>query len=491
VFYLSIPKLKIENSFFGRKRRQDMKKRWKKILTVFLFVILAVSCICGVSVDADTLTNSSNVWKVPYRGQLNVSSYGFSGHMQGFAVDTQHSYMYWSYTQTLIKTDLQGFKVKKVSILEGHLGDIAYSDGYIYGTVMLNSTSGIWDQWTGFYIYKFDSDLNIVEKIELPEIQRWADIFWGVNSNQKDNPHDICGIDGIAIGKDPQGNEKIMIAAGIGRVDNLKPYQVLLQYSMDGRYETQYPMETGALPFGCQAMTYDWNLDLYWLACYGGEYPGQGTEYRFFAVDIKKPQKQRVVQKWNFGSSYGIEYLGERVFYAAGGDGNANLYIMTENNGMKPLQEGSIVTRFTTTTKTHAVTTVKTSTRQDKVTTKTSAGGAIKTSRDNGAIIQTTQRKQTVKTNNNVNMIQTTQGNETVGTDDSAHTIQTEDSSQIIQENTISTKKKTKKTTDDEMVDEIIENQSEPFPWWTFGVLAGLAAVIAGVYILVAKKINN
>ncbi len=330
-----------------------MKKRWKQILTVFLFVILAMSCICGVSVDADTLQKSNNEWEVPYKQHLYVYVPSI-GHMQGFAVDTQNSCMYWSYTHTLIKTDLNGFKVNQVSISEGHLGDIAYYDGYIYGTVMLNSTSGIWDQWTGFYIYKFDSDLNIVEKIELPEIQRWADMFWGINLDEKDNLYDICGIDGIAVGKDPQGNEKIMIAAGIGRENNLNPYQVLLQFSMDGRYETQYPMETGAFPYGCQAITYDWDLDLYWLACYRGEHDGQETEYRFFAVDIKKPYEQRVVQKWNYGSSYGIEYLGNRVFYTAGSNGNANLSIMTDDNGMEPLPEGSVVTRFPITTATQS-----------------------------------------------------------------------------------------------------------------------------------------
>jgi hypothetical protein len=252
---------------------------------------------------------------------------------------------------------------------------------------------------------------------------------------------------------------------------------------MDGRYETQYPMETGALPYGCQSITYDWDRDLYWLACYGGEHAGQETRYQFFAVDIKKPYAQRVVQRWKYGSSCGIEYLGNRVFYTSGGDGIANLSIMMDDYGMKRLAEGSIVTRFpTTSTKTNATTTEKTtknstSKRQNGVTTETTVGGGIVTNADSGKTIQTTQ------------------GDKTVKTDDSVNTTQTEGNSEIIGGNTASTKNKTKKTTGNEIaeekVEEIIESPSEPFPWWTIGVLAGLAAVIAGIYILVAKKINS
>ena len=45
-------------------------------------------------------------------------------HMQGFTTDGEH--MYWSFTDSLVKTTKNGTVLVQVRIPAGHLGDIDY-----------------------------------------------------------------------------------------------------------------------------------------------------------------------------------------------------------------------------------------------------------------------------------------------------------------------------------------------------------------------------
>ena len=58
-------------------------------------------------------------------------------HMQGFSTDGEN--MYWSFTDSLVKTKKSGLMLRQVPIPAGHLGDIVYYNGKIYGTVLGNS----------------------------------------------------------------------------------------------------------------------------------------------------------------------------------------------------------------------------------------------------------------------------------------------------------------------------------------------------------------
>ena len=62
-------------------------------------------------------------------------------HVQGIALDKQHKYMYFSFTNKLIKTDLQGTIIGSVDQLEGHLGAITLNpeDGRIYASLECKS----------------------------------------------------------------------------------------------------------------------------------------------------------------------------------------------------------------------------------------------------------------------------------------------------------------------------------------------------------------
>ena len=60
-----------------------------------------------------------------------------TGHIQGIATDAERKYMYYSFTTSLIKTDMNGNVIGSVKGLAGHLGCIAYNyeDGRVYGSL--------------------------------------------------------------------------------------------------------------------------------------------------------------------------------------------------------------------------------------------------------------------------------------------------------------------------------------------------------------------
>jgi hypothetical protein len=47
-------------------------------------------------------------------------------HVQGIAVDQKQGFVYYSFTDKLVKTDLSGHLIGSVTGLVGHLGDLAF-----------------------------------------------------------------------------------------------------------------------------------------------------------------------------------------------------------------------------------------------------------------------------------------------------------------------------------------------------------------------------
>src|SRR5690606_37940483 len=87
-------------------------------------------------------------------------------HVQGMAVDHEHGYIYFSFTNKLVKMDLQGKLIGSVVGFVGHLGDLDFDDGKAYGSLEykndaigkgINRALGIEGQsQNGFYIAIFD-----------------------------------------------------------------------------------------------------------------------------------------------------------------------------------------------------------------------------------------------------------------------------------------------------------------------------------------------
>ena len=77
----------------------------------------------------------------------------FPCHMQGFATDLEKGVMYFSCTDYIIKTDLEGNELKRVRVFGGHLGDICFYEGRVFGTLLGTPKPGDpWNAWTSYVV---------------------------------------------------------------------------------------------------------------------------------------------------------------------------------------------------------------------------------------------------------------------------------------------------------------------------------------------------
>lgn len=304
-----------------------------------------------------------------------------TGHVQGIAVDRVNGFVYYSFTQMLVKTDLQGNVLGTVTGLTGHLGDLDLNpdDGRVYGSLEYKAQKA-------FYIAIFDVSKidrvgmdaeadGVMTAVHLKEVvdDFVADmdgngLFDGDTANTPDHRYGCSGIDGVSFGPQlgkPNGKNVLMVAYGIysntTRDDN--NYQVLLEYDVAdwARYERSLSQDdphrsgpgkpaekvfvpTGNTTYGVQNLTYDEHTGTWMMAVYKGvkpEYPN----YSFFMIDGSvKPRRGEILGQptkelgdiaplvpsglrheptgvWGYESlgNYGIEALGDGYFYIVTG----------------------------------------------------------------------------------------------------------------------------------------------------------------------------
>ncbi|MEG0693316.1 MAG: hypothetical protein RR444_09590 [Oscillospiraceae bacterium] len=97
-----------------------------RILAVVLAVPLTLSSLSGLVVSAAAVPDNM-------KSVITVS--GQNGHLQGFEPDDKNEFLYWSFTDKLVKTDMRGNIVKEQAVTGGHFGDLAYYDGKIYASM--------------------------------------------------------------------------------------------------------------------------------------------------------------------------------------------------------------------------------------------------------------------------------------------------------------------------------------------------------------------
>ncbi len=226
-------------------------------------------------------------------------------HLQGFA--RGGSYLYWSFTDSLVKTTLMGTVKCQVEIRTGHLGDCDWYDGKIYATLLGKPLPGHrWDDWTAFDVYVFNDDDLTLEKV-LPLTVCYD--YWAVSGSSADT-RGFSGVDGITVAPDPESGEpKLFIACAL-RDDDRFSDQIILQYTLNGVYETEYRIPTGNTVFGIQNLDYDCENGVFWFTTYEPKRNSQPPE-RLFCVsgDLK-----RILRKYPFSSPYGIECMGSEGF---------------------------------------------------------------------------------------------------------------------------------------------------------------------------------
>jgi hypothetical protein len=245
-----------------------------------------------------------------------------SGHVQGVAVDEAHGYIYYSFTNLLVKTDLRGRVIGTIGGFTGHLGDLDFNetDRRVYGSLEYKAQKA-------FYIAVVDvekidtvgmqaQNSEIFRAVYLPEVvadyvaDRNGDgIFDGDTADTPDHRYGCSGIDGVSFGPrfgQASGKRYLTVAYGIyanaSRNDN--DHQVLLQYdaaqwakryarpldetaphqSGPSKPDGKYFVYTGNTTYGVQNLEYDESGRRWLMGVYRGTKPSF-PNYTLFAIE--------------------------------------------------------------------------------------------------------------------------------------------------------------------------------------------------------------
>lgn len=299
-----------------------------------------------------------------------------AGHVQGIAIDKKNKHMYFSYTDTLVKTDLDGNVIGTVSGFTGHLGDLAYNpkDGRVYGSLE-------YKEQESFYIAIFDVEeitevgmdaeaSGIVSAVYLEEVvaDYTADMdgngtFDGNVADTPDHRYGSSGIDGVSFGPEfGKGHGKQLLSVAYGIYENNErtnnDYQVILQYdttrwrhyerpltqddphtSGPSSVEGKYFVYTGNTRYGVQNLEYDAHTGNWFLGVYRGskeQFPNnslyivdgdaqvqvqplqgmEGEEGKVLPlVQGGLLHEESGVYGWEFTADVGIESLDNGYFY--------------------------------------------------------------------------------------------------------------------------------------------------------------------------------
>ncbi len=264
-------------------------------------------------------------------------------HVQGVAVDQANGYVYFSFTDRLIKMDLSGKLLGSVTGFLGHLGDLAFNaaDGKVYGSLeykndeigkgIRNTLGAEHSNESGFYIAIFDgaqlvrpdmdaSTEDVLRTVYLAEVVKDYEAQVHVGDSVRPHRFACSGIDGVAfapaIGNSKSNKMYLYVAYGVygetDRDDN--DHQVILTYDVAGwdRYAKRLsqdnlhhsgpkrPMEkyfvkTGNTTYGIQNLAYDPHSGDLFAAVYRGK-KAQFPNYDLFVIDgHTKPTKSRIL----------------------------------------------------------------------------------------------------------------------------------------------------------------------------------------------------
>jgi len=235
-------------------------------------------------------------------------------HMQGFSTDGEN--MYWSFTDSLVKTKKSGLMLRQIPIPSGHLGDIVYYNGKIYGTVLGNSLKGLpFGHWTSFEIHVFDAGT-----LALDRIIRLDDCY----EMYKNKERGFNGVDGITVIPPTEDKDaRLMVAAALFDGEEYDCQQ-LLEYSLDGKLLNKHYIKTGNTVFGIQNLTRDPENGNYWFSTYGGSHEYQNKSFLMCASPDFK-----LIEEYMLCTPYGLEALGGGKFYLSvqgGENGNREGY---------------------------------------------------------------------------------------------------------------------------------------------------------------------
>lgn len=233
----------------------------------------------------------------------NVTCEGtYSHHLQGICADREA--IYWCFTTTLVKTNLQGKLLKNVPVANHH-GDLCFHDGKLYIAVNLgkfNDPQGHADSWV--YVYN-TSDLSFVSKHETQEV------FHGAGG--------IGARDGhfFVIGGLPEAIEE----------------NYVYEYDAQFQFLQKHIIRSGHTHLGIQTATFV--NDRWWFGCYGTPKILLVTDARF-----------KMAGRYDYDCSLGIAGLPDGRLLSASGrceqghcTGTARLVEPDEKAGLRIIEK--------------------------------------------------------------------------------------------------------------------------------------------------------
>lgn len=252
-------------------------------------------------------------------------------HCQGMAIDFNKGFVYYSYTNSFVKCDLEGNVIGIITGIRGHLGDICYNkdDGKVYASYNPSGKKALYtaiidvDNLNGIGLDAVKCKL--IRTVHLKEVYKdystnvtfMGDAFTadGEIIPEKDikktvykRKYGVTGTDAVTFGPSfstGKGNY-FTVSCGITpnteRTDN--DYQILIQYDVSGWWDTwakpldfnsfhhngpeghngKYFIYTGSTTYGVQTMTYFRELNVWILNVYTTK-KTSFVNYNMFIVD--------------------------------------------------------------------------------------------------------------------------------------------------------------------------------------------------------------
>ncbi len=222
-------------------------------------------------------------------------------HLQGICTDG--SRIYWSFTTTLVKTDLQSKLLKKIDVVNHH-GDLCCYDGKLYVAVNLgkfNDPDGNADSWV--YVYNADS----LEELSRHKAQ---EVIYGAGGIGFQAGHFFV------VGGLPKGIEE----------------NYVFEYDDNFKFLKRHTIRSGQTLLGIQAAAFA--HDRWWFGCYGSPQILLVTDAEF-----------HLQGRYEFNGSLGIEALPDGRLLVASGQcapdkgctGSVRIAIPDNNAGLKLL----------------------------------------------------------------------------------------------------------------------------------------------------------
>ncbi|WP_246151986.1 CIA30 family protein [Rubripirellula reticaptiva] len=160
----------------------------------------------------------------------------YKHHLQG--VCTDEISIFWSFTTTLVKTDMEGKVLNTISVANHH-GDLCFHDGKLYVAVNLgkfNDPEGNADSWV--YVY----DAETLTELARHETQ---EVFHGAGGIGYRDGHFVV------VGGLPDGVEE----------------NYVYEYDSEFKFLKKYIINSGHTRLGIQTATFA--NDRWWFGCYG------------------------------------------------------------------------------------------------------------------------------------------------------------------------------------------------------------------------------